>query len=347
MNKYRVAFFSECFGKVPYGGPAVRHYNIVKLLLEKGIFVKVIGSNPSQVHSDYKIDNLLENNLNINDFNIFWIEQSFKWHLVLNGKGILPIMGANIVPSSAPQHALPYVDEQGRNRQSSMEMHEQSIIKKCIAKFWLSQSDFQEKEYRRLGLPYDIPIYRAYNPIDIETFKPENKQTNSKPRILWLGKNNWAKQPEFLSQIAKKLPELEFNYISDEFTKMEFPSNVKKIMGRTNKEMPKLLNSADIYISTSVTENQPLAGLEAMACGLPVIAFRTSGWPEIVEHNHSGILVDLGNIDHFVVEIRRLLNDKNKRIVLGGNARKTILEKYSKEKCFKQYIEIFNKYLGE
>ena len=347
-NKYKVALFSEVYGKPGTGGTTSRHYNIAKVLKANNIDFKVFGFNPQQVHPDYQLPEAVGGiPLNLNDYNIFWVEQGFRTIYDLNTKGIFPILGCNLVPNSASQHCLPYLDEVGKKRQESSIVNEKRWMATLKGKFWCSQSFFQEKEYKRLGLPFNEKVYRLNNPVDTERFKPTDRIRDEKFKVAWVGKQNWAKAPWILKEIVNALPEIEFHYISNEASTIQFPSNVNMILNNENSVMPKLLNACDLYISTSVTENQCLAGLEAMSCGLPVICFKTSGWDEIVKHDWNGYLVDLANIEHFISEIKRMEADDLRRINFGLNNRQYILDNFSFDACFEQYKAIWDIYLGK
>ena len=346
--EYKVALFSEVYGKPGTGGTTSRHYNIAKVLKANNIDFKVFGFNPQQVHPDYQLPEAIGGiPLNLSEYNIFWVEQGFRTIYTLNERGIFPILGCNLVPNSASQHVLPYLDEAGKARQESSIINEKRWIASLKGAFWCSQSFFQEKEYKRLGLPFDQKVYRLNNPVDTERFKPTDRVRNEKFKVAWVGKQNWAKAPWILKEIASKLPEIDFYYISNEPSTIQFSSNVKMVLNNENSVMPKLLNECDLYISTSVTENQCLAGLEAMACGLSVIVFKTSGWDEIVKHDYNGYLVDLANIEHFINEIKRMEADDLRRINFGLNNREFILDNFSFSACWEQYKQIFDIYLGK
>lgn len=346
--EYKVALFSEVYGKPGTGGTTSRHYNIAKVLKANNIDFKVFGFNPQQVHPDYQLPEAVGGMpLNLNEYNIFWVEQGFRTIYDLNTKGIFPILGCNLVPNSASQHCIPYLDEDGKARQESSIINEKRWMATLKGAFWCSQSFFQEKEYKRLGLPFNQKVYRLNNPVDTERFKPTDRVRDEKFKVAWVGKQNWAKAPWILKEIATALPDIEFHYISNEASTIQFPSNVKMVLNNENTVMPKLLNACDLYISTSVTENQCLAGLEAMACGLPIICFRTSGQPEIIKHDYNGYLVDLANIEHFISEIKRMEADDLRRINFGMNNREYILKNFSFNACFEQYKVIWDIYLGK
>ncbi len=345
-NKYKIALFSEVYGKAGTGGTTSRHYNIAKVLKSNNIDFKVFGFNPDQVHPDYQLPEAVGGTpLNLSEYNIFWVEQGFRTIYDLNTKGIFPILGCNLIPNSASQHCLPYLDEAGLKRQESSIVNEKRWMATLKGKFWCSQSFFQEKEYKRLGLPFNEKVYRLNNPVNTKIFKPSDRIRDKKFKIAWCGKHNWAKAPWILKKIAEALPDAEFHYISNEPCQTKFPTNVKLVLNNENSKMPKLLNECDLFISTSVTENQALGVLEAMSCGLPIICFRTSGQPEIVKHDWNGYLVDLGNTEHFINEIKRMEADDLRRINFGFNNREYILKNFSFDVCWEQYKEVFDVYL--
>ena len=74
------------------------------------------------------------------------------------------------------------------------------------------------------------------------------------------------------------------------------------------KELPRMLRSADVYVSAGVYDPYGGAVLEAMACGLPVVAPATGAIPEAVLHRTSGILMRFGRPDEVARSVRAVLN---------------------------------------
>jgi len=346
--KIKLAIFCGCYGKHPFGGPAIRMRNIAEMLSEHNIDFNIFHNH--DCHEDYYRPEAIKisrniNKVDLNKFNVFWVEQDFRYVTLLNNKGIEPIIGTNIIPNSCPQHAIPYMDDLARSKQRIKLINETKRIKTLRGKFWLAQSDFQTKEFRKMGLDDTISIYQASNPVNIKQFK-SSYVDKSKIIIGWTGKNVWQKKPEFLKEIASELENTIFYYLSERMNEITyFPDNVKQITGNTNIQMPEILNELSIFMSTSVTELQPLGVLEAMACGLPVMAFRTSSLPELVKHNENGILIDLANREHYVVEIKRLLKNPDKIKKLGKNARKFIVNNFSYKALFPKYKKFLEKYV--
>jgi glycosyltransferase involved in cell wall biosynthesis len=70
-----------------------------------------------------------------------------------------------------------------------------------------------------------------------------------------------------------------------------------------------ILSIADIFMMPSGSETFGLAALEAMACGVPVIASRIGGLPELVVDGETGFLCDLGDLEGYTDAADRLLRD--------------------------------------
>ena len=83
-------------------------------------------------------------------------------------------------------------------------------------------------------------------------------------------------------------------------------------------------------------DNFPTTNLEALACGTPVITYRTGGSPEAVDEK-TGIVVEQGDIDGLTAAIRQL------RItpLSSSDCRKRAEEHFDKNKCFEKYIELY------
>lgn len=94
-----------------------------------------------------------------------------------------------------------------------------------------------------------------------------------------------------------------------------------------NSKMPKYLNSADIYVSTSLSDTTPVSVSEAMACGLPCIVSDVGGVKEVISDGNNGFLFQPGDYNLLAKIIVDLSSDIEKRKMIGNNARQTIIEK--------------------
>lgn len=86
-----------------------------------------------------------------------------------------------------------------------------------------------------------------------------------------------------------------------------------------------VFRSADVFVLPSHREGLGLVCLEALACGVPVLATRTGGIPEIVQDGENGMLIEPGDTSALTAALSRLLNDEGLRDRLGDTARSTAL----------------------
>ncbi|HQY89676.1 MAG TPA: glycosyltransferase, partial [Tepidisphaeraceae bacterium] len=89
------------------------------------------------------------------------------------------------------------------------------------------------------------------------------------------------------------------------------------------RDVPALLHRASLFVLPSLTEGVPLTVLEAMACGLPVVATRVGGTPEALADGITGLLVPPGDPRQLADALLRIHNDASmaQRMGLAGRAR--------------------------
>ncbi|MDO9536237.1 MAG: glycosyltransferase [Bacillota bacterium] len=83
-----------------------------------------------------------------------------------------------------------------------------------------------------------------------------------------------------------------------------------------------LFSIADLFILPSEKESFGLAALEAMSCGVPVVASKTGGLPEVVQDGKTGFLVPVGDIGSLTRAIMLLLKDESLYRKFAVNSRK-------------------------
>lgn len=102
----------------------------------------------------------------------------------------------------------------------------------------------------------------------------------------------------------------------------------------------KILNQSSIYLMTSFTESFGIVLIEAMSHGVPCIAFDSAeGAREIIESGYNGYLIKNRNIDVMVMKIQDLIENKNERIKLGKNARKSV-EKFTSDVIKNEWLTL-------
>ena len=104
-------------------------------------------------------------------------------------------------------------------------------------------------------------------------------------------------------------------------------------------------SAADLFVLPTLMDNFPNTALEALACGLPVVASDVGGVPEIVRDGCTGLLVEPKNSETLAAAIRSLLNDPDRRRQMHANCRKVACEEYSLEIQAKRYAALYQEML--
>ena len=107
------------------------------------------------------------------------------------------------------------------------------------------------------------------------------------------------------------------------------PSGCKLIFAGARTDVPDVMRSMDVFVSTSSTEGLPNAVMEAMAAGLPVVATDVGGTAEVVKENTTGFLVPPRDVNLLSSRVESLLADESSRKRLGAAGRKRIEDNFS------------------
>lgn len=110
-------------------------------------------------------------------------------------------------------------------------------------------------------------------------------------------------------------------------------------------DVPVILSALDIFVLPSLTEGFPLAILEALAAGRPVIATRVGGIPEIIADNHTGLLIKPGDPAELALAVAGLLTDRERTLSLARAGQLYVKEKFSAEQMVRRVEEEYLKIL--
>ncbi|MDP8930099.1 MAG: glycosyltransferase family 4 protein [Actinomycetota bacterium] len=108
-------------------------------------------------------------------------------------------------------------------------------------------------------------------------------------------------------------------------------------------EVAEHCREADVYVSASLCEAFGLGGVEAMACGLPVVGTRVGGLVETVEQGSTGFLVDPDDPSALAEAILRVLENDELRHTLGAAGRRRALELFSWERAAERLWELYRR----
>jgi len=117
-----------------------------------------------------------------------------------------------------------------------------------------------------------------------------------------------------------------------------------KFLGKQDG-LVEILSSSDVFLIPSQSESFGLAALEAMACGLPVISSSVGGLPELVRHNETGFIAEIGDIDRMAKYTLELLANDKKYKIFSQNARARAVNKFDTSIVVPLYEEYYEQIL--
>ena len=108
-----------------------------------------------------------------------------------------------------------------------------------------------------------------------------------------------------------------------------------------------LLPIADLLLMPSELESFGLAALEAMACKVPAIATRVGGIPELIDHNETGLLYPVGEVEAMAQGALELLGDKPRLDAMRSAARLTARKRFCASLVVPQYVKFYEQMLEQ
>jgi Glycosyltransferase len=107
------------------------------------------------------------------------------------------------------------------------------------------------------------------------------------------------------------------------------------------RTLSELYAAMDVFLFPSTADNCPLVLSEAMACGVPIVSYRTGGIPEIVPHGVTGFIADPETPDSLIPYLYRLLADENLRNRMSMEARLRAEREYEHRKIADRYEALY------
>lgn len=159
---------------------------------------------------------------------------------------------------------------------------------------------------------------------------------------------NYPRMIEIWKHISKKHP----NWVLDIYGEGEERELIEKsireaglggkvFMHGNTQDVVSALQSASIYLMTSMMEGFPLALVEAMTCGLPIVAFNCNYGPsEVIVNGKTGFLVPYDDDSAFVESLQTLMNDEQLRKDMGEAAQKEV-DRFSRETIMHKWLTLF------
>jgi len=199
----------------------------------------------------------------------------------------------------------------------------------------------------------DLKIKVIPNGIDAKIFSPAKKLVQKK-QIVCSSRLGKRKGIEYLikamPRVLKTLPETKLVLIGEGVEKDELVNLTKQLglnrqiifKGQVeHKKLPLIYHQSSLFVSPSLSESLSNSLLEALAAGLPVVATKVGGNPELV-NTKNGLLVPPANSQRLAKAIIKLLTQPALRKKLGQASRQTV-KQHTWSKTAKEYIRLYEK----
>ena len=218
-------------------------------------------------------------------------------------------------------------------------------LKRCVivpVSDWLG-------DITRVSFMGEYPVHVIHNGIDLNVFRPVKTDLRQRlgivpDKIVVLGlAAPWVPRKGY-NDMIRISEEKDFQVVMVGVSveqKETLPKNIIAITRTSNQqELVEYYNMADVFVNPTYSDNFPTTNLEALACGTPVITYRTGGNPEAVDEE-TGVVVEQGNLQALVKAVEGL-----KEHPLSSDAcRKRAEALFDKDQCFEEYIQLYEELL--
>lgn len=193
----------------------------------------------------------------------------------------------------------------------------------------------------------EYPVKVINNGIDLSVFKPTESNfrerygiPDNKKIILGVA-FDWERRKglDVFTELAHRLPADDYQIVlvgTNEETDKELPAGIISIHRTHNQqELAAVYTAADVLLNPTREDNYPTVNMEAIACGTPVLTFRTGGSPESITPTTGAVVDD--DIDTVEREVIRLCRDNS---AMRGACLEAARD-FDMNKLFKEYVRLY------
>lgn len=188
-----------------------------------------------------------------------------------------------------------------------------------------------------------------HNGIDVEIFRPYSHAQDDAKLILGVA-NRWSdrkgKGLADFYELAQRLPQ-GFRIVLVGLNDRQMRNLPPAIEGIKHTdsvaELAELYSKASVFVNPTWEDNFPTTNLEALACGTPVVTYRTGGSPEAIDQT-TGIVVEKGDINGLAEAIETIVSSSDRYTT--EQCRSRALRLYRREDRFREYVDLFEGLIG-
>lgn len=193
----------------------------------------------------------------------------------------------------------------------------------------------------------NVPIDVVYNGVDNDRFRPRRRiRRSDEPfSLLYVGGWKRLKGVDLLAPIMRELgKDFVLNYTGGAAAardRASLPVNMHDCGRLAVDGVVSAMQNADAFLFPSRSEGLPLVAIEAMACGLPVVATRGSSLVEVVDDGVTGVLCREGEVSAFSSALRHMAQDENAHKRMRSAARESAVSRFSIDIMVDKYVECY------
>ncbi|MDF2013285.1 glycosyltransferase family 4 protein [Priestia megaterium] len=236
------------------------------------------------------------------------------------------------------------------------EFYNSNNIQKKFIKFILNRADKLvvlskqwEQYYSNIVPPQKVSV--LYN--GVYSLKNEFTRNNPAPVGLFLGRLGQRKGTYDLICSIQELKEHginakfyfagdgEIDQVKQLIHEYELESVINILGWVDSDQINELLEKVDFLVLPSYNEGLPMAILESMNFGLPIISTYVGGIPEVIINNDNGYLINPGDIDNLTKALTSLLTNKQLRLEMGRKNREIIINRFDIQTLMKDLSNIY------
>jgi len=219
-------------------------------------------------------------------------------------------------------------------------------------------------EARRSAILASVKSFQVIpNGLDTTVFAPMNKRAAKKTLglpvdrfVIGFGAESLAARrkgfPEFraaLEQLDTDLPVSGLAFGDGELPPLDHSHVELRSAGyvRDEARLAAVYSAADVFVVPSLEDNLPQTGIEALACGTPVVGFDIGGIPDFVRPHQTGLLATKGDATDLARQIAWMLQHPQACQHMSRQARDTAIREFTAERQAERYIEFYTRITAE
>ena len=216
----------------------------------------------------------------------------------------------------------------------------------------LSSSLLRERSIEVIPNPIDTGVFRPASGAERADFRRVMGITPEAKVLLFVAMNlrdahkGFRFLPEALRILKAQQPDLQLEVVvlgksePEALAALPYPVHALGLVQGAEK-LARIYGAADVFVTPSLADNLPNTVMESLACGTPVVGFRTGGIPEMVGHLREGFIARQGDSADLAEGIRWVFSGAVPMEVLQKNARQKVVAEYANEVVAGRYAEVY------